>query len=542
MPNTTPAAQRRRQPARQSTAARARQVVVLALALLALLPPLLWLGVCMLADRGSMEAGAAPLIAETVWIGLTSCLLALLCWTFVFNRQLDALDRAERRMRSYTSLDPLTGLLNREGLRKRVRRALDRAQAGSGRVGLLLIDLDRFSLINDSLGQVAGDQLLRGAAERIGRVAGRGSHVARLGADQFVVMVEGLAGDAAMAALARNLLRAFETRFSLNTREVIATLSVGGALADCKAGAVDMLLQRAGVALRQAQLEGGNRFRLYQPDMESGIEQRMDLEQRLRAAQAGGQFLVVFQPIVDSRTHSVLAQEALLRWNDPQRGLVSPAEFIPTLEQTGLIVPVGRWVMAQACRQAALWARDGDSDCVVSVNLSPRQFGEPDFLDTVHAVLRETGLPADRLQLEFTEGLLLEPTDETLQRIEHLAAAGVQLAVDDFGMGYSSLAYLKRFRLHTLKIDRLFVCDIVQAQQDRAIVRAIIDLGHGLGLQVTAEGVETAEQAALLTEMGCDALQGHLFGQPASLADHRTASFAHPAPQAPCTRAAVVID
>ena len=460
------------------------------------------------------ERSLRPLLAETAVVALVSCTAIFALWWFALMRPVSALKRAEGRMRSQATIDTVTGLLNREGLRRRLQRALEGQRRPQTTLGVLMIDIDRFRVINESLGQEVGDQLLRGVGDRIRAVTRDGDSAARVTGDQFVVQVEGISGSQALAAMARNLLRAFEVPYSLGGRDVVITLSIGVAIAADERNTVDALLHSAGIALRVAQVEGGNRYRVYLPSMDEDMQRRLDIEQRLRGALAAGQFRLLYQPIVGAGTRRVEAVEALLRWDDPGRGVVSPAEFIPVLEQTDLIVPVGDWVLREACLQAARWARAGRPKLVVSVNLSPRQFGEPEFLDKLSAVLRETGLPPDRLQLEVTEGLLLDPTPEVLQRVDGLAEMGIRLAVDDFGMGYSSLLYLKRFRLRTLKIDQLFVRDIVSQQQDLAIVRAIIDLGHGLGLTVTAEGVETEEQAHELRRLGCDTLQGYLFARP----------------------------
>jgi diguanylate cyclase (GGDEF)-like protein len=493
------------------------------------------------------ERSLRPLLAETAIVALASCTAIFALWWFALLRPVTALRRAEGRMRSQATIDTVTGLLNREGLRRRLLRALEGSLRSQTKLGVLMIDIDRFRLINESLGQEVGDQLLRGVGDRIRAVTRDGDSAARVTGDQFAVQVEGISGDQALAAMARNLLRAFEAPYSLAGRDVVITLSIGVAIAADEKCSVDALLHRAGVALRVAQVEGGNRYRVYSPSMDEDMQRRLDIEQRLRGALAAGQFRLLYQPIVGARTRRVEAVEALLRWDDPGRGLVPPAEFIPVLEQTDMIVPVGDWVLRQACLQAAQWARAGRPKLVVSVNLSPRQFGEPEFLDKLSAVLRETGLPPDHLQLEVTEGLLLDPTPEVLQRVDGLADMGVRLAVDDFGMGYSSLLYLKRFRLHCLKIDQLFVRDMVSQQQDLAIVRAIIDLGHGLGLTVTAEGVETEEQAHELRRLGCDMLQGYLFARP-QLAEAvsmssveatplalEAAPVEHPAPALPAT-------
>jgi EAL domain-containing protein (putative c-di-GMP-specific phosphodiesterase class I) len=331
----------------------------------------------------------------------------------------------------------------------------------------------------------------------------------------------------ALQAMARNLMRAFEPAYLLNGQDTIATLSIGIALAGDSAQGVDDLLTCAEAAVRAAKVAGGGRTCVYDPAMQTHTEEQLLIERQLRQAVLAQQFFLVYQPIADLRDGRIVGVEALIRWNHPSRGVVMPAEFIGLLEQTGLIVPAGRWVLEQACRQVVQWLAAGAHGLTLSVNVSPRQFAEPDFFDTVIAVLAQTRLPAEHLQLEVTEGLLLDPSERTLARLDALAERGIKIAVDDFGMGYSSLAYLKRFRLNALKIDRMFVHDMARQSQDAAIVRAIIDLGHGLGLHVTAEGVEKSEQFHELRRLGCDWVQGTLIAQP--LSDGEMASLLSPA-------------
>jgi diguanylate cyclase (GGDEF)-like protein len=455
-----------------------------------------------------------PVLMQAGAVALACSVLAWTLWLRVFRRTMGALRGVEGRMREYTRHDALTGLRNREGLRLHLQRALARSAGTARTVAVLVIDLDRFRLVNDSLGQPAGDALLRGVADRIRAVTRPNDLVARLGGDQFAIVVEGLSTAQAAAAMARNLMRALEPAHVLAGRETVATLSIGVAVAGEHASTVDDLLKGADAAMRAAKHDGGGCFRLYEAAMDADTRHRLDLETRLRQALQKEHFFLVFQPIMDGRGQRVTGVEALMRWADPKRGVVSPNDFIPILEQTGLIVPVGRWALLQGCRAAARWRDGGARDLVLSVNVSPRQFGEVDFVATVLAVIAETGFPATQLQLEVTEGLLLDPTPAALAKIDALAASGVRLAIDDFGMGYSSLAYLKRFKLHSLKMDRMFVRDIATAAQDAAIARAIIDLGHGLGMRVTAEGVETLAQFHELRRLGCDNLQGFLFSQP----------------------------
>jgi diguanylate cyclase (GGDEF)-like protein len=486
----------------------------------------------------------------TAIAALISLTAAALVWRLAVRRSLGALRKAEGRLRSISMVDPLTGLLNRAGLRRRLQRGLEaEASAASHRVGVLLIDLDRFRLINESLGQQAGDQLLRAVAERIRSVLRSSDAAARLGGDQFVVYTPTLAGAQAASVMARNLLRAIEPVLEIGERRAQVSVSIGIALAGNDAQAPDALLAQADAAMRAAKAAGGGRYRVFEASMLVNTQQQLELDMALRRALRNDEFALVFQPIMVADGSSIDAVEALLRWNDPARGMVSPAEFIPVLEQTGLIVPVGEWVLREACRRARAWTAQGALPVTLSVNVSPMQFAEPHFVRQVLAALHATGLPPQQLQLEVTEGLLLDPTPEALRKMDALVDAGVRLAVDDFGMGYSSLAYLKRFRLHSLKIDRMFVRDVPRLPQDTAIVRAIVELAHALGLHVTAEGVETAQQHEALRALGCDSMQGFLFARPMPpeamrdrLVVERALSHAEPAPSDWSTTMAAQLD
>jgi diguanylate cyclase (GGDEF)-like protein len=458
-------------------------------------------------------------LLATAIAALFSLAAAGLIWMLVVRRSVGALRKAEGRLRTITVIDPLTGLLNRAGLRQRLQRGLDAERnAATRRVGVLLIDMDRFRLINESLGQRAGDELLRAVAERIRGVLRNGDAAARLGGDQFVVYTPTLAGAQAAAVMARNLLRAIEPALVIAQRQTQVSVSIGIALAgngaQTDAVSADQLLAHADAAMRAAKSGGGGRYRVFEASMLVNTQKQLELDMALRRALQAGEFELAFQPIMDADGLSIGAVEALLRWNDPSRGVVSPGEFIPVLEQTGLIVPVGQWVLREACKRVQGWMTQGAAPVTLSVNVSPIQFAEPDFVRHVFNAIEATGFPAKQLQLEVTEGLLLDPTPDSLRKMDALVDAGVRLAVDDFGMGYSSLAYLKRFRLHSLKIDRMFVRDVPKLRQDTAIVRAIVELAHALELHVTAEGVETAEQHEALRALGCDSMQGFLFARP----------------------------
>jgi diguanylate cyclase (GGDEF)-like protein len=455
-------------------------------------------------------------LEATALAAALSLVVVALIWVFGVRNSVGALRRVEGRLRTISVIDPLTRLFNRAGLRQRLRQGLD---AGVGltsrRVGVLLIDLDRFRLINESLGQHVGDQLLIAVAERIRSVLRVGDAASRLGGDQFAVYAPALAGAQAAGVMARNLLRAIEPALEIGQRQARISVSIGIALTGDDAHDADTLLAQADAAMRAAKSGGGGRYRVFEASMLVNTQQQLELDLALRRALRDDEFALAFQPIVAADGSTVVAVEALLRWNDPVRAtVVSPAEFIPVLEQTGLIVPVGEWVLREACRRMRSWTTQGALPVTLSVNVSPLQFAEPGFVRQVLATLQATGLPPRQLQLEVTEGLLLDPTPEALRKMDALVDAGVRLAVDDFGMGYSSLAYLKRFPLHALKIDRMFVRDVPQQSQDSAIVCAIVELGHALGLQVTAEGVETSAQHEALRALGCDSMQGFLFARP----------------------------
>ncbi len=492
----------------------------------ALLPPLLWLLFCTFAAPAAASPAAAGALPNP-WavagvLALCSSASAAGLWRWLLQPLLLDLQGTDQRLHSQGQQDALTGTLNRDGLRTALQASMHRHRRRQQAVGVLVIDIDRFHLINDAMGQSAGDDVLRTAAQRMRAVLRGRDLLARLSADRFVVQVTGMASPQTLGVVARNLLRAFEPACRVAGREMVLTPSIGTATAEAGATSADGLLQAAELALRAAKAAGGGVCRHFEPSLLEQHDLWLDMEHRLRSTAQRGGFALAFQPIVDAAGQQIVAVEALLRWPEPGRAQISPAEFVPVLEQTGLIVPVGRWVMQEACRQALKWLSQGAHGLTLSVNVSPRQFADADFALTVAAVLAQTGFPATRLQIEVTEGLLLDPSPETLHKLGQLVKTGVRLAVDDFGIGHSSLGYLKTFPLHALKIDRMFVRDLYaprpepddQHARDRAIARAIIELGHSLGLKVTAEGVETLEQAQTLQALGCDSMQGFLFARP----------------------------
>ncbi len=433
--------------------------------------------------------------------------------------------------------DSLTGLPNRARFRERVDRALGRADQPPGSVAVIFLDLDDFKTVNDSLGHAAGDRLLVQVAERLLNATRGCDTVARLGGDEFAVLIQHVRCDADAQVVAERAAAALVAPFQLDGHRVPGGASIGVARAQ-PADGTEELLRNADLAMYRAKAGGKRGVALFAPEMHAAVLSRMELEDDLRTALRTGQFSLAFQPVVDLRTSAPTGAEALVRWRHPRRGNVSPAEFIPVAEETGLIVALGRWVLEEACREAARWpacpnAADHPEDgapftpsrrgATISVNVSGRQLVRPQFVDDVAAVLASTGLAPARLVLEITESVLLDRTDVILERLTALKALGVGLAVDDFGTGYSSLAYLHRFPVDVLKIDKAFVDAVGRGSTHDALLRTIIALGQTLGLNTVAEGVEHAEQHRLLVEFGCSSAQGYLFARPLDAAALRAA-------------------
>ena len=422
----------------------------------------------------------------------------------------------ERQLVRQAFYDTLTGLPNRALCQDR----LDMAVMRKSRVALLIADLDGFKLVNDGLGHAVGDQLLVAAAQRLLTACGPDDTVARPGGDEFIVIRDGLPDATAATGLAEAVTRAFERPFMLNGRNLTVTASVGVSVGEAGQCSADTLLRNADLALFRAKAEGKGRAVLFDPSMDNDGVAELELEAELRRALERGELRVHYQPIVELGTERLLEVEALARWNHPTRGLLSPADFIPLAEATGLIIPLGRQVLVQGCRQMALWhaAYPSDPPMTLSVNLSPRQFGEP-MLDTeIATVLRRTGLEPTCLKLEITEGVVMDDIDRAIPILEKLKASGVRIAIDDFGTGYASFSSLKRLPLDVLKIDRSFVNGIERNADDVAIVRAIVTMAKSLRLSVTAEGIEIPAQAEILTTLCCDRGQGYLFSRPVEAA------------------------
>ncbi len=430
---------------------------------------------------------------------------------------------AEEHIQRLAFFDPLTHLPNRRLLMDRLAQAMATCTRHHTLGALLFIDLDNFKALNDTHGHDKGDQLLLEVAKRLVDGVREGDTVARLGGDEFVVMLEDLSSDALEAAaqaetVCRKLLAALNENYDIRPLRVHSTPSMGVTLFGAKPESIEEPLKRADVAMYQAKAAGRNTIRFFDPRMQALVNERTELERDLRQALQLQQFTLHYQPQVQ-RGGLATGAEALLRWSHPGRGMVPPSAFIPLAEETGLIVPLGEHVLALACAQLARWAdTPGMAHLTVSVNVSPRQFQQDNFIEQVLGVLARTGAPAQRLKLELTESLFIANVDEVIEKMTALKAHGVGFALDDFGTGYSSLSYLKRMPLDQLKIDQGFVRDILVDPNDAAIARMVIVLAESLGLEVMAEGVETPSQQQALQAQGCHAYQGYLYSHPLPVA------------------------
>jgi diguanylate cyclase (GGDEF)-like protein len=428
---------------------------------------------------------------------------------------LSQIKESESRLDFLVHHDPLTELPNRLLLVSRLDHAIDVAAREGQLVALLLLDLDRFKDVNDSFGHPAGDVLLRQTARRLGGCLVAADTLARLGGDEFAILLEAIVDPQDAARVAERLIEVLgETTRLPDGTEVRIGASIGISVYAGQDEDAGEMLRQADAALYRAKAGGRGRFDFYTEDLTLSARQRVETERRLRDALAEGHLVAHYQPQVEIATGRVIGVEALLRWRDPERGLIPPGEFIPLAEETGLIGALGEWVLHEACRQGVRWMQAGIAPLVVAVNLSAHQLRQGDIVESVARVLRQTGFPADRLELELTESALMEGAGDTAGVLDRLRAQGIHMAVDDFGTGYSSFAYLRGFRLDVLKIDKGFIDEIDQQQDARTIVDAIIAMGHALGLKVLAEGVETQAQLDILRDQGCDLFQGYLKSRP----------------------------
>ena len=429
-----------------------------------------------------------------------------------FN-DITALKRTEARLRHIAHHDALTSLPNRTLFQDRLDHALAQSRRTKNLAAMLFIDLDRFKIVNDTLGHRSGDDLLRIAAERLRGCVREVDTVARLGGDEFAIVLGDLASREDAAVVARKVLHALGRPFALEAQEVFLTTSIGIAVYSGGEEDETCLMEHADVAMYYAKRAGRNSFHFYSPQMNLMSQERLALETDLRHALEREEFVLHYQPQVDPASGAILGVEALIRWNHPERGLLQPSEFISLLEDTGLILPVGEWVMRAACRQARHYLDEGLAPLRMAVNLSARQLLQEDIAERVAIVLEETGLPADLLEIELTESIVMENAEIAAVALAKLKALGVRIALDDFGTGASSLSYLKNFPIDTLKISSAFILELEQ-ESDAAIASAVIALARSMKLSSVAEGVETENQLSFLRRERCDSIQGYLFSRP----------------------------
>jgi len=423
--------------------------------------------------------------------------------------------QAEERIRHMANHDMLTGLPNRSLFHDRMTVALANAAREEHAVAVLYLDLDRFKSVNDLLGHQAGDRLLQEVARRLLDNVHRRDTVARLSGDEFVVLQTRITQPSEAMALAERLVKALAVPVDLDGQQMLAGTSIGIAVFPQDGTDADQLMLNADTALYRAKAEGRGTFRFFEAAMDERLQARRRLERDLRQALATDALCVHYQPQEDCETHRILGFEALVRWQHPERGMIPPSEFVPLAEESGLIMQLGEWVLRTACRHARAWP----DDIQVAVNLSPVQFRHSDIASTILAILDEEGLSPSRLEIEVTEGVMIDDTERALATLNALKAAGVRIALDDFGTGYSSLSYLQKFTFDTLKIDRSFVQAMEGSRESRSIIRTIVALARSLNITVTAEGVETEAQRRLLKDEACDQLQGYLIGRPCPVED-----------------------
>jgi diguanylate cyclase (GGDEF)-like protein/PAS domain S-box-containing protein len=428
---------------------------------------------------------------------------------------------SEARIEFLAHHDPLTDLPNRLLLRDRLERAIVQCERVNTRVALLFIDLDRFKTVNDSLGHPVGDRLLREAARRLRECVREMDTVSRQGGDEFLIVLSDLKDGDAASRIAEQILAALSVPFSLDGHEIAISCSVGVSVYPEDGRDFDELLKKSDIAMYHAKEAGRNAFRYYTERMNIDALERLDLQNRLRRGLEQGEFVLHYQPVVELATRRVVGAEALVRWNSPDSGLVMPGRFIAVAEECGLIVPLGDWVLREACRQLRRWHDAGHGELFLAVNLSAIQFRRGSVLESVTRALSDAGANPGALELELTESILLQGAEHVLAIVRQLKSLGVRLSIDDFGTGYSSLAYLKRFAVDKLKIDQSFVIDLPTDADNAAIVSAIIQMAKSLNLQVLAEGVENEQAVAHLRSLACDHAQGYHFGRPVTADEFR---------------------
>ena len=447
--------------------------------------------------------------------------LLRMCQCFEKERRAtdEQLSRREAELAFMATHDPLTNLPNRTLIVDRIGQMTARAAREGTSVAALFIDLDNFKTINDTLGHGVGDELLKAVAARLQGVVREVDALGRLGGDEFVVLAGDLSADTDPALVAERLLDALKQPFKLGAdgeTTIAIGASIGIAVSD--RATAGTLLRDADIAMYRAKWDGRNRYALYESGMQDAVQERMELERDLREALEQEQFVLAYQPTLDLAEMRPTGVEALIRWHHPERGIVQPGSFIPLLEETGLIVEVGRWVLAESCRQGAEWLREGHG-IAMAVNVSGRQLDSDQLIEDIRGALEDSGLPAEALTIEITETTLMRDVEQTARRLQAIKELGVRIAIDDFGTGYSSLAHLQRFPVDALKIDRSFVAGLTENSEGETLIQTLVQLGKALSIETFAEGIEQQAELALLRGQDCDHGQGFLFAKPLSAAE-----------------------
>jgi diguanylate cyclase (GGDEF)-like protein len=444
------------------------------------------------------------LLQSVMGVGMIACLL---------EDEREAAELAAGEIEHLAYHDALTGLPNRPLFVDRLIVALAQASRANQKLAVLFLDLDRFKDINDSLGHSLGDGLLKAVADRIRRCVREGDTVARFGGDEFTLLIPRIDHVEDAAKIAQKIIETLKIPFTIHEHELFVTTSIGLSIFPTDGLDPETLVRNADTAMYRAKEQGRDNYQLYAPAMNARALERLALENMLRKALSANELVLHYQPLINAETRSIEGVEALVRWNHPEFGMLLPAHFISVAEISGLILPIGDWILRSACRQIRAWQRRHDS-LTVSVNLSARQFQQTDLVEQVRSAIYDSNIEPWRLQLEITESNAMQNSDNTIYLLRELKALGVRIAMDDFGTGYSSLNYLKRFPIDTLKLDRSFVNDVATDPSDAAIVSAVISMAHSLSLQVVAEGVETEAQLDFLTKQHCDVIQGFFFSGP----------------------------
>jgi diguanylate cyclase (GGDEF)-like protein len=422
--------------------------------------------------------------------------------------------KSEEKMSHMAYHDQLTGLPNRRLLIDRLDQVLDRERRHKKLAALLFLDLDRFKYINDTLGHLKGDEVLKEVAKRLNMCIRKSDTLARHGGDEFTILVQGLSRVEDITKLTDRIFSLFNTPFHLKGQHIFVTTSIGVSIYPNDGEDAESLIKNADIALYKAKEEGRNTYQLFTSTMNESAVKRISIENKLRGAIAKEEFVLHYQPQLDTNTNEVVGVEALLRWQDPESGLIPPGDFIPIAEDTGLIIPIGDWVLRTACAQNKVWQEKDFEPLTMSVNVSLRQFKQKDFVSIVKNILKETNLNPQFLELELTESILMDDVESVIKELHELKTMGIRLSIDDFGTGYSSLEYLKKMPIDMLKIAQEFVKNIVVDSDDVAIAKTIVQVAKSLNLEVIAEGVETIEHLKILRTLQCNKIQGYLFSRP----------------------------